>query len=175
MVQPNHTATTATLRCFFPAGRVLLVTARRLGDAAGTPIRSGYTPRMATGKLDDDAKRDVRSEFGEAVNMTANQLEKWLDTDESRSVGDTGGSGSESTGHEMGRHIVELRDKKAGDLDDPVTPRVPPSGPGIRRQWRQESSTTTTTRGCARSSATSTATWPSGRRATSPRRSGGTR
>jgi uncharacterized protein DUF3140 len=73
---------------------------------------------MATGKLDDDAKRDVRTEFGEAVNMTANQLEKWLDTDESRSVGDTGGSGSESTGHEMGRHIVALRDKKAGDLDD---------------------------------------------------------
>jgi hypothetical protein len=73
---------------------------------------------MATGTLDDDAKRDVRTEFGEAVNMTASQLEKWLDTDESRSVGDTGGSGSESTGHEMGRHIVELRDKKAGDLDD---------------------------------------------------------
>jgi Protein of unknown function (DUF3140) len=73
---------------------------------------------MATGKLDDDAKRDVRTEFGEAVNMTANQLEKWLDTDESRSVGDTGGSGSESTGHEMGRHIVELRGKKATDLDD---------------------------------------------------------
>ena len=73
---------------------------------------------MATGKLDDDAKRDVRTEFGEAVNMTANQLEKWLDTDESRSVGDTGGSGSGSTGHEMGRHIVELRAKKAGDLDD---------------------------------------------------------
>ena len=73
---------------------------------------------MATGKLDDDAKRDVRTEFGEAVNMTANQLEKWLDTDESRSVGDTGGSGSESTGHEMGRHIAELTGKKAGDLDD---------------------------------------------------------
>jgi hypothetical protein len=73
---------------------------------------------MATTKLDDDAKREVRDEFGEAVNMTAKQLEKWLDTDESRSVGDTGGSGSESTGHEMGRHIVELVDKKTGDLDD---------------------------------------------------------
>ena len=31
---------------------------------------------MATTELDDDAKRDVRAEFGEAVNMTAAQLEK---------------------------------------------------------------------------------------------------
>jgi Protein of unknown function (DUF3140) len=37
---------------------------------------------MVTGKLDDDAKRDVRTEFGEAVNMTASQLEKWLDLDD---------------------------------------------------------------------------------------------
>jgi hypothetical protein len=74
---------------------------------------------MATG-LDDDAKRDVRKEFGEAVNMTAAQLRRWLDTEESRSVGDKGGAGSngESTGHEMGRHIVELRDKEVADLDD---------------------------------------------------------
>ena len=56
---------------------------------------------MATTELDDDAKRDVRAEFGEAVNMTAAQLRTWLDSDESRSVGDSGGSGKESTGHEM--------------------------------------------------------------------------
>ena len=86
---------------------------------------------MAT-ELDDDEKRDVRKEFGDAVNMTAAQLRKWLDTDESRSVGDTGGSGGESTGHEMGRHIVELRDKKVADLGDedtavsPADPRLAP-------------------------------------------------
>ena len=73
---------------------------------------------MATTKLDDDAKRGVLTEFGEAVNMTAKQLSTWLDTDESKSVGDTGGSDSESTGHEMGRHIAGLRDKKIGGLDD---------------------------------------------------------
>lgn len=73
---------------------------------------------MATTDLDDDTKRDVRAKFGEAVNMTSAQLRRWLDTDEARSVGDTSGSGGESTGHEMGRHIVELRDKKAADLDD---------------------------------------------------------
>ena len=32
-----------------------------------------------TTDLDDDTKRDVRAEFGEAVNMTAAQLKKWLD------------------------------------------------------------------------------------------------
>jgi len=73
---------------------------------------------MATTELDDDAKRDVRAEFAEAVNMTAAQLRTWLDSDESRSVGDSGGSGNESTGHEMGRHIAELRGKKVADLDD---------------------------------------------------------
>ena len=73
---------------------------------------------MATGKLDDDAKRDVRKEFGEAVNMSASALRTWLGTDESRSVGDKGGADEESTGHEMGRHIVDLRGKHAADLDD---------------------------------------------------------
>ena len=71
-----------------------------------------------SGTLDDDEKRDVRTGFGDAVNMSAAQLRTWLDTDESKSVGDTGGSGTESTGHEMGRHIVELRGKNAADLDD---------------------------------------------------------
>lgn len=68
---------------------------------------------------DDD---DVRSEFRDAVNMTPAELEKWLTTEESRSVGDSKG-GDESVGHEMGRHIVDLlrtkaATKKSGDLDD---------------------------------------------------------
>ncbi|MDT7582075.1 MAG: hypothetical protein QOK35_3339 [Pseudonocardiales bacterium] len=73
---------------------------------------------MGTAELDDDAKREARTDFGEAVNMTSAQLRTWLDTDESRSVGDSGGSEKESTGHGMGRHIVDLRDKHAADLDD---------------------------------------------------------
>jgi Protein of unknown function (DUF3140) len=60
----------------------------------------------------------VRAEFGEAVNMTAGELEKWLDTDESRSVGqDSDGSG-ESTGHASGRRIVDLLRTKKDDLTD---------------------------------------------------------
>jgi Protein of unknown function (DUF3140) len=60
----------------------------------------------------------IRSEFGQAVNMTAGELEKWLGTDESRAVGQkTGGSG-ESTGHESGRRIVELLRTRKDDLTD---------------------------------------------------------
>jgi hypothetical protein len=60
----------------------------------------------------------VRRDFGEAVNMTAGELEKWLDTDESRSVGqDSDGSG-ESTGHASGRRIVDLLRTKKDDLTD---------------------------------------------------------
>ncbi|WET77254.1 DUF3140 domain-containing protein [Amycolatopsis sp. QT-25] len=57
--------------------------------------------------------KDVRTEFGEAVNMTAGELEKWLKTDESRRAGQHK-NGGESVGHESGRRIVGiLRTNKA--------------------------------------------------------------
>jgi hypothetical protein len=65
----------------------------------------------------DDDPDTVRREFAEAVNMTAAELERWLETDESRDVGQKDGSG-ESTGHESGRRIVELLRTKKGDLTD---------------------------------------------------------
>ena len=64
---------------------------------------------------DDDAR--TREEFGEAVNMTAHELEEWLGTDESKEVGQKNGGG-ESTGHEMGRHVVEVLGKHQADLTD---------------------------------------------------------
>lgn len=64
----------------------------------------------------DDSKQ-IRDDFGGVVNMTASELETWLDTDESKSVGQRQGGG-ESTGHESGREIVELLGRKAGDLTD---------------------------------------------------------
>lgn len=59
---------------------------------------------------------DVREDFAEAVNMTPKQLEEWLATDESRSVGRS--DGGEPVGHEMGRHIVELLRAKKGELGE---------------------------------------------------------
>jgi hypothetical protein len=57
----------------------------------------------------------VIEEFGEAVNMSRKELEEWLVTDESKSVGQ--GSG-ESKGHESGRRIVEILGKNKSDYTD---------------------------------------------------------
>ena len=65
---------------------------------------------------DDQTK--TRDEFDDAVNMTAHELEDWLGTDESKAVGQKSGQGDESTGHEMGRHIVEILGRHKADLTD---------------------------------------------------------
>ena len=62
--------------------------------------------------------QQIRDEFDEVVNMDPGELEKWLGTDESQSVGQSSGDSDESTGHSMGRRIVEIQKKKADDLDD---------------------------------------------------------
>ncbi|WP_300973934.1 DUF3140 domain-containing protein [Sphingomonas sp. LHG3406-1] len=71
--------------------------------------------------IDADAKKEIVSDFRDAVNMTPSQLEKWLATAESREVGWKGedGQGSgESVGHKSGRRIIELLHTKADDLDE---------------------------------------------------------
>ena len=59
----------------------------------------------------------TRREFGEAVNMTPAELERWLATEESQAAGQKDGDG-ESPGHESGRWIVELLRAKKADLTD---------------------------------------------------------
>lgn len=63
------------------------------------------------------ADDDTADEFGTVVNMTATELEKWLDTDESKAVGQKSGA-SESTGHESGRRIVKILRTRKSDLSD---------------------------------------------------------
>ncbi|MEJ2889088.1 DUF3140 domain-containing protein [Actinomycetospora aeridis] len=60
----------------------------------------------------------IRSEFDDVVTMGSKELQEWLGTDESQSVGQSSGEGEESTGHVMGRRIVEILEKNKGDLDD---------------------------------------------------------
>ncbi len=66
--------------------------------------------------MDEDEKRRIRADFEEAVTMTPAQLERWLATEESQSVGQD--EGGESTGHRSGRRIVQLRRTKVADLTD---------------------------------------------------------
>ena len=59
----------------------------------------------------------MSDDFDAAVNMTASELQTWLETDESRAVGQKDGGG-ESTGHASGRRIVALLRTKKADLTD---------------------------------------------------------
>jgi hypothetical protein len=61
---------------------------------------------------------DVRRDFDAAVNMTAAELDSWLSTDESQSVGQRSGGSGESTGHESGRRIVDLLRTRKDDVTE---------------------------------------------------------
>ena len=64
--------------------------------------------------MDQDKKDDVYDEFYDCVNMQPKEMEEWLDTEESKSVGDS--DSGESTGHKSGRRIVEIKRTKKDDL-----------------------------------------------------------
>ena len=63
----------------------------------------------------------VHKDFDKAVNMTVSELNKWLVTKESKSVGWKGEDGKgkgESVGHASGRRIVAILGKSKVDLTD---------------------------------------------------------
>ena len=65
-------------------------------------------------------KDKVRKDFAEAVSMTPTELENWLRTRPSHSVGWKGADGSakESVGHESGRRIVKILRKRNDELTE---------------------------------------------------------
>ena len=60
------------------------------------------------------SKDQIWDEWRDLVNMAPSELEDWLETDESKSVGDS--DGSESTGHKSGRKIVKIKKKNKDAL-----------------------------------------------------------
>jgi hypothetical protein len=86
---------------------------------------------------DDDNSKDVEKQFADAVNMGATELEKWLETDESKSVG-AGGKGQESTGHESGRRIVEILRKKKDQRDADDTDQMKRTVSYVHRHLAQK-------------------------------------
>lgn len=73
---------------------------------------------MATKTSDDAKQAETKKDFDEVVNMSASQIEAWLKTDESKSVGQIKDGDSESIGHQMGKHIIDILKKKEGQLTD---------------------------------------------------------
>lgn len=66
---------------------------------------------------DEDEQQQTYRDFKDAVNMAPKVIEDWLDTDESRRVGQKK-DGGESVGHASGKRIVEILRTKKADLSD---------------------------------------------------------
>jgi hypothetical protein len=60
----------------------------------------------------------IRREFHEAVNMTADDIRRWLKAEESLRVGFRRPGETESVGHASGRRIVRILGKSATELTD---------------------------------------------------------
>ena len=60
----------------------------------------------------------IYADFHDAVNMTPGEIEDWLETDESRKVGQKKDGATESVGHASGRKIVAILRSKKGDLSE---------------------------------------------------------
>jgi hypothetical protein len=55
-----------------------------------------------------DDRKSIIEDFHQVVNMSPQQLSRWLETADSQAVGQQQDNGAESTGHKSGPHIVEL-------------------------------------------------------------------
>ena len=64
----------------------------------------------------EKSREQVWSEWRELVNMSPSELEDWLETEQSRSVGDN--DSGESTGHRSGRRIVDIQRTRKDELSD---------------------------------------------------------
>lgn len=68
--------------------------------------------------MKDETLAALRKDFGKAVNMSAAEIEKWLQSAHSKEVGFRGDGKSEAVGHASGRHIVKIKRKRVADLDE---------------------------------------------------------
>jgi len=62
-------------------------------------------------------KEEIYTEFYENVNMQPKEIEEWLETDKSKSVGQDSGDG-ESKGRKSAKRIIDIKKKKKDDLTE---------------------------------------------------------
>ena len=67
--------------------------------------------------MNAEEQQEIYDEFYDKVNMTPSEIEDWLDTDKSKSVGQDSGDG-ESKGHKSGRKIIEIKRTNKDELTD---------------------------------------------------------
>ncbi|WEK04358.1 MAG: DUF3140 domain-containing protein [Candidatus Devosia phytovorans] len=69
--------------------------------------------------MEDEDQKKIRADFADAVNMAPAEIEKWLDTEESKQVGwPKERDGKESVGHHSGRWIIEIKRRPVADLSE---------------------------------------------------------
>ena len=74
--------------------------------------------------MTDETHARIASDFHGAVNMAPAELERWLRTDESKSVGWAGGKpksgpgGEPSIGHRSGERIVRIMRVRPAELEE---------------------------------------------------------
>lgn len=69
--------------------------------------------------MDAEERKATRDAFRHVVNMSPKELEDWLATEESQSVGRPKDEpGGESVGHHSGRRIVEIKRKRQDDYTE---------------------------------------------------------
>ena len=59
---------------------------------------------------------EIWADWKNAVTMTAGEIESWLDTDESKEVGQKIDGRGESVGHRSGRRIINILGTRKADL-----------------------------------------------------------
>lgn len=66
--------------------------------------------------MSSKSRDQIWDEWRDLVNMAPQELADWLETEDSRSVGDD--PSGESTGHASGRKIVDIKRTNKDDLSD---------------------------------------------------------
>ncbi|RYE05142.1 MAG: DUF3140 domain-containing protein, partial [Sphingobacteriaceae bacterium] len=65
----------------------------------------------------EENKKEAYDKFKDLVNMSASEIESWLQKDESKAVGQDSGDG-ESIGRKSAKHIIEILKSKKDDLSE---------------------------------------------------------
>jgi len=63
------------------------------------------------------SNEEVLQEFHKVVNMEPEELEEWLQTEDSKSVGFHNEGEAEAVGHASGHHIIDLLEKGDDEYD----------------------------------------------------------
>jgi hypothetical protein len=88
--------------------------ANKKGDRGEKGNKKAQEGQKTGKKVSSEAQEQLIEEFRELVNLTPQELQKWLTTEESNSVGQKKDD-DESIGHKSGKQILEILDKNKSD------------------------------------------------------------